>query len=472
MSNIISKIILRKGNTTDRSSIILEDGEPGWDNQSNELFVGNGVVSGGVPVQHDVDSNSFLIFDTGDDAAKKIIRYASTTRPNNIIATGNISTQNTVACSTLEVGTISPTGSFIDFGTTNLSSTDMTIVSSLKVGQGITDNTIKFNVYTASQFSKNTNFLESVYVTSSLNSKSLATDIITDRGTTGIVLSSDNSTNPALSINNTTGDGVKITSTVSNKKTLNVVHEATTPSDSVLCLNAPNAVSGSNFNFIECYNSDYSASPVFNVNNNGIVIGTNTTDSGITLNDYYNSAVACNSIDVKYMNLNSSTNQLSSKNAIRVRDDSNVEVFTVSPQGTMKIENRSTTAGTGTAKIELNSTSDDESYISHHVGGAVANERYIRSGAFVDAGNNSTFEVQILSGSGTGGELAYNIQVDSTGGNLKPGATDIQNLGSTTERWGTLYCSAADITAGASGTIDTTSSQTITVVNGIITNIA
>lgn len=56
-------------------------------------------------------------------------------------------------------------------------------------------------------------------------------------------------------------------------------------------------------------------------------------------------------------------------------------------------------------------------------------------------------------------------------GHLYPATDSTYDIGTTSVRVDTIYCDSIDVGAGASGTIDTTSSQTITVVNGIITSI-
>jgi hypothetical protein len=474
MANIVSKIIFRKGSTTDRSQIILEDGEPGWDNTLNELYVGNGSVSGGVPVTLSVDSDAFLLYNDGNPQTKNILQYPATTKPNHIVASGNISTTGTVECNTLSVGSISPTGAYLDFGTVNLSGTDLTIVSGATFGQSVTDSLVRFDVRSGAQFTKNTNFLDSIYVTKAVNCKSMATDIIVQKGSSGITLSGNNTTNPALSVTNTIGHGMTIGTDSSTHDALKLVHNATSPSgEGVLCIKAPNAVSGDDFDFISCYNNDYAGSSYdssFKVGNNGVTISTRNTNSALSLNSL--SGANSNTINVTYTLDDSLLSSLSGFKILRATDKNGYDLFYATPQGKVVIQNFSSSAGTGTAKVEINSIYGDDAYVSHNVGGAAVNQRYIRSGAVVDGSNNSFFCIQSLSGTGLDSEVAQSVKVDSLSGNFIPGRTGVQDLGSSTAKWDVVYCNTVNADSGATGTIDTTSSQTITVVDGIITSIA
>ncbi len=44
------KIQLRRGTTAERTAVVLDSGEPGWDTQTKRLYVGDGTTAGGVPV--------------------------------------------------------------------------------------------------------------------------------------------------------------------------------------------------------------------------------------------------------------------------------------------------------------------------------------------------------------------------------------------------------------------------------------
>lgn len=44
-----NKIQFRRGTTTQRTAVVLDSGEPGWDTDQKRLYVGDGVTAGGVP---------------------------------------------------------------------------------------------------------------------------------------------------------------------------------------------------------------------------------------------------------------------------------------------------------------------------------------------------------------------------------------------------------------------------------------
>lgn len=44
------KIQLRRGTTAERTAVVLDSGEPGWDTQTKRMYVGDGTTAGGLPV--------------------------------------------------------------------------------------------------------------------------------------------------------------------------------------------------------------------------------------------------------------------------------------------------------------------------------------------------------------------------------------------------------------------------------------
>jgi hypothetical protein len=44
-----NKIQFRRGTTTQRTAVVLDSGEPGWDTDQKRLYVGDGITAGGVP---------------------------------------------------------------------------------------------------------------------------------------------------------------------------------------------------------------------------------------------------------------------------------------------------------------------------------------------------------------------------------------------------------------------------------------
>lgn len=51
--NLLGKIQVRRGTTAERLSVVLDNGEPAWDTDSKEFFLGDGVTPGGVPINGD-----------------------------------------------------------------------------------------------------------------------------------------------------------------------------------------------------------------------------------------------------------------------------------------------------------------------------------------------------------------------------------------------------------------------------------
>jgi len=48
LENTITKLLFRRGTDSDRQNVVLSLGEPGFTTDTNRLFIGNGVLSGGV----------------------------------------------------------------------------------------------------------------------------------------------------------------------------------------------------------------------------------------------------------------------------------------------------------------------------------------------------------------------------------------------------------------------------------------
>ena len=464
MANIISKILFRKGSTSDRSQIILDGGEPGWDSQLNELFVGNGAVSGGVPVMIGVDTGSFQLYNDGVDSTPKIIKYNTTTYPTNIVASGDIHGNN-MYCTNISIQSMSPTGDSLSISK-GLSISSLT-ASGPVIFEDTGYTTLDFVVRNNSSFTKTVNFHDSIYVTDAVNCKSMSTDIIVSQRSAGVSLLGNNVTNPGLKITNNTGEGARIITSSINDDVLKLYNENTSPgANGLLCINAPVALSSTSFNYIKCYDS--SDSP-FVVSNNGVTIKTRTNESGLTLETVV-SGQETDMIKVTFAENAQLSTSLANNNIINCIDSVANSVFNVTPQGILSLANWSNAGGT--AQIDVKSILGDESFVRYNVGGANTNEKYIRAGAFVDASDNSTFEIQALSGSGTGAELSLSVAFDHLGGNLYPGTDLTQDLGKSDAQWGTVYCDTINAASGATGVIDTAGSHIITVVDGIITNIA
>lgn len=61
------KIQFRRGSTAEREAVTLDSGEPGWDTDTKQLYVGDGVTAGGIPV---VGTSAIALDDLTDvDAA-------------------------------------------------------------------------------------------------------------------------------------------------------------------------------------------------------------------------------------------------------------------------------------------------------------------------------------------------------------------------------------------------------------------
>jgi hypothetical protein len=454
MANIVSKIILRRGSTTHRSQVVLEDGEPGWDNDLNELYVGNGSVSGGIPVSIDVDTNSFTIFNDGKPSTKNILQYAPITRPKSIVATGSIK------CTSLDCDSITTGGltTSTDIEIDSITLTNLKVLSSTAIeGDELT-------ITAPSTFSKDTTFNKSLYITEAVNCRSVATDIIIDRNNLGISLSADNTGNPGLAITNKDGLGATIT-TDSDKDALKLYSNTAIPGgDGILCINAPNALSSASFDYIACYNKDYTGSlydSPFKVNNNGVTISNRTNSNILTLNNLLSGSTS-SAINLTYLNDDSTNDDLAGAKAFSVKDNNNYDLFYIKPIGEMALYSYAGSA----AKIEINTKGSGDSYISHNVDSAGSDQKFIRTGAFVD-GIDTTFQVQVLSGDE---ELAYSVKVDATSGNMYPG-TSGQDLGLPSAKWDNVYCNTLNAASGATGTFYGSGGELVTIVAGMITSI-
>ena len=62
-SVVISKIKVRRGTNAQRQNIVLDQGELGYTTDTNRLYVGNGVVNGGIVVGSKIHPP---IFTTGE----------------------------------------------------------------------------------------------------------------------------------------------------------------------------------------------------------------------------------------------------------------------------------------------------------------------------------------------------------------------------------------------------------------------
>ncbi|WAX21770.1 hypothetical protein [Stenotrophomonas phage RAS14] len=53
--NLLGKILVRRGTSAERLQVVLDDGEPAWDIDLQQFFVGDGVTLGGVPINQESD---------------------------------------------------------------------------------------------------------------------------------------------------------------------------------------------------------------------------------------------------------------------------------------------------------------------------------------------------------------------------------------------------------------------------------
>ena len=63
------KIQTRRGSTSQRTAVTLDSGEPGWDTDTKELYVGDGTTAGGVrvaPVRSVNGATGAVVLDDGD----------------------------------------------------------------------------------------------------------------------------------------------------------------------------------------------------------------------------------------------------------------------------------------------------------------------------------------------------------------------------------------------------------------------
>lgn len=50
LENTIIKLLFRRGTDTERQSVVFSLGEPGFTTDTNRLFIGDGVTTGGIPI--------------------------------------------------------------------------------------------------------------------------------------------------------------------------------------------------------------------------------------------------------------------------------------------------------------------------------------------------------------------------------------------------------------------------------------
>jgi len=66
--NLLGKILVRRGTSAERLQVVLDDGEPAWDTDYLQFFVGDGVTPGGVPIsdKNDLQLGEGLTFLSGN----------------------------------------------------------------------------------------------------------------------------------------------------------------------------------------------------------------------------------------------------------------------------------------------------------------------------------------------------------------------------------------------------------------------
>lgn len=64
---LLGKIQIRRGNTTERTSVVFDNGEPAWDQVEKRLYMGDGVTPGGIPV---FDTQARVRLESNEDINK------------------------------------------------------------------------------------------------------------------------------------------------------------------------------------------------------------------------------------------------------------------------------------------------------------------------------------------------------------------------------------------------------------------